>query len=501
MPKKNDYKQVLAILAIVLTLLPPGARAGWTEQPTPSLGRQQAVQVSSTETRPERSRSGGFPISFVPDGGQRNPAIVCSPEDRCLSVWEDSRDGGWRIYGQWVVNGELDGQNFLISIAASEQRDPAVAYNSSKDEYLVVWWDDRDRVLTGYNLYGRLIAGQGEAGANDCPIATAPGDQQVPDVTYNNTVGEYLVVWQDDRYGDWDIYGRRIADDCAPSDNEFGISRVSGRQWYPAVAHDSVHNRYLTVWWDNRNSPASADDIYGQILSSDGSPLSGNFPVSTAAGFQGRADVAWNSTVHDYLVVWADNRNTVSSGFDIYAQRVSSQGELLDGESNPGADPAVNLAVSRATGDQDHPTVVCNGDNPQYLVVWQDLRHGNQDIFAQPVSAQGELLDQAGNPDADPATNLPISTAPNNQERPALSDVQDKYRIVWQDSRHFDFVEEDIYEQQVSFHGEPLGYAISLITAPTPQTSPAVAYAPPPPPYQEGLGGVNRAIEWPLPLP
>jgi uncharacterized repeat protein (TIGR01451 family) len=467
MIRKHDRKPALAMLTIILTLLPLLAHAGWTEQSARSLGHLQAVQASSTES--------GFPISFVPNGRQRSPDVACNSEDRCLTVWEDNRNGSWNIYGQWLISGELAGENFPISTASSEQHDPAVAYNSSKDEYLVVWWDDRDRILTGYNIYGRLMASDGEMGDSECPIITTAGDQQVPDVTYNSTIGEYLVVWQDNRHGDWDIYGRRIADDCTP-DGEFAISRIPDRQWYPAVAHDSVHNQYLTVWWDNRNSPTTGDDIYGQILSHDGSPLSGNFPISTAAGFQSRADVTWNSADNEYLAVWADNRNSASTGFDIYAQRVSSQGELLDNAGNPGADSAVNFAVSEATGDQDHPVLVYNSDNIQYLIAWQDHRYGNSDVFAQLVSGQGELLDQDGNPGADPAANLPISVAPNSQECPALSYVQDTYRLVWQDSRHFDFVEEDIYEQQVAIHGEPLGNVIPLVTAPTSQTSPAVAY-------------------------
>ncbi len=466
MTRKHDHKITLITLVMIMTSLPFIAHAGWGGKTSET--RIQGVQAPGTDS--------GFAISFVPNGRQRNPAIACSSEGRCLSVWEDTRDGTWSIYGQWMVNGELEGENFPISTASSEQHDPAVAYNSSKDEYLVVWWDDRDRVLAGYNIYGRLIADDGEVGNSDCPIATATGDQQVPDVTYNSTISEYLVVWQDNRYGDWDIYGRRIADDCTPSNSEFAISRVPDRQWYPAVAHDSIVNQYLTVWWDNRNSPTTGEDIYGQIFSYDGTLLNGNFPISTAAGFQGRPDVAWNSADNEYLGVWADNRNSVSTGFDIYAQRVSSQGELLDNAGNPGADSAVNFAVSEAAGDQDHPVLVYNSDNIQYLIAWQDSRYGTWDIFVQLVSAQGELLDQAGNPGADPTVNSPISVASNSQERPALTYVQDKYWAVWQDSRYYNFVEDEIYGQQISNYGELLGSSFPLVTAPTSQTSPAVAY-------------------------
>ncbi len=449
----------LAIFLTLLTFLPLVTRAGWT--------RIQEMQEPGT--------AGDFAISFVPNGRQRNPAIACNSEGRCLAVWEDSREGNWGIYGQWMVNGELEGENFPLSTALSNQYDPAVAYNSSKDEYLALWWDDRDYVMSGYNIYGRLIASNGEESpeSEDCPITTAPGDQQRPDVTYNSTDDEYLVVWQDIRHGDWDIFGRRISDNCTQLDSSFPISRVPGLQRYPAVAYNSTDNQYLTVWWDNRNSPTTDEDIYGQIFSHDGTLLNDNFPISTAEGLQGYPDLAWNSADSEYLAVWADNRNSASTGFDVYAQRVSSQGELLDGPGNPDADPAVNFAVSRAANDQEYPALVYHSE---YLITWQDLRHGNWDIFAQLVSGQGELLDTAGNPGADPTVNFPISVAPDSQKRPALTYGQDGYSAVWQDSRHYDFVEEDIYGQRLSNHGEFLGADFPLVTTPSSQTSPAATF-------------------------
>ena len=457
----------LAIFLTLLTFLPlVVVGAGWR-------GKVEGTRIQEMQ---DPGADSDFVISFVPNGKQRNPAIACSPEDRCLFVWEDSSNGSWRVRGQWMVDGEAEGDNFPVSTASSDQHDPAVAYNSSRDEYLVVWWDDRDRVITGYNIYARLIGGDGEAGDSDCPVITTASDQQYPDVTYNSAIGEYLVVWQDYRHGDWDIYGRRISDDCTPPDGDFSISRVPGRQWYPAVAYDNIGHQYLTVWWDNRNSPTTGEDIYGQIFSQDGALLNDNFPISTAEGLQGYPDVACNSVDNEYLAVWADNRNSASTGFDVYAQRVSYQGELLDSEGNPGADPAANLAVSRATNDQKHPALVYNSDANQYLAAWQDLRREDQDIFAQLVSGQGELLDQDGNPGADPAVNFSISAAPNSQERPALTYGQDEYSAVWQDSRHYDFVEEDIYGQRLSNRGEFLGASFPLVATPVFQTYPDAAY-------------------------
>jgi uncharacterized repeat protein (TIGR01451 family) len=455
----------LTMLLILLTSLPM-THAAW--EGNTANTQLQEMQESSTD--------GDFTVSFVPNGKQRNPAIACSPEDRCLSVWENSVEGIWRIYGQWVVSGEMEGENFPISTALSNQYDPAIAYNASKDEYLVLWWDDRDYVLSGYNIYGRLIAGSGAAGDSDCPITTASSDQQHPDVIYNNTDGEYLVVWQDLRHGDWDIFGQRISNNCTQLDSDFSISRVAGLQRHPAVAYDSMDNQYLTVWWDSRNSPITGEDVYGQVVSHDGTLLKDNFPISTAQGLQGCPDAAWNSTDNEYLAAWADNRNSTSTGSDIYAQRVSSQGELLDGQGNPGADPAVNFAVSRATNDQVYPVLAYDSDLNRYLAAWQDLRHGDQDIFAQLVSGRGELLNRAGDPGADPAVNFPISVAPDSQELPALTHGQDKYSAVWQDSRNYSFVEEDIYGQRISNHGELLGTGFPLVSTPISQTYPTAAY-------------------------
>ncbi len=465
-PLLHRAVSVLTIFLILLTSMPLMTQAKW-ETNTANL---------QTQEMQESSINGDFPISLVPNGRQRNPAIACSPEGRCLSVWENSEDESWRIYGQWVVGGELNGDNFPISTVSSDQRDPKVAYNSSQDEYLVVWWDDRDRIMTGYNVYGRLIAGNGDIGTSDCPIITTASDQQYPDVAYNSTTSEYLVVWQDYRHGDWDIYGRKISDYCTQLDNDFPVSRTPGRQWYPAVAYNSVANQYLTVWWDSRNSQTSGEDIYGQIVSPSGALLKDNFPISTADGFQGYPDVACNSENNEYLATWADNKNSASTGFDIYAQRVSSQGELLDSQDNPGADPAVNFAVSRAASDQDHPMLIYDSGTNQYLAAWQDMRHGGLDIFAQLVSGQGELLGQTGDPGADPAVNFSISAAPNNQERPALAYGKDGYSAVWQDSRHYDFVEEDIYGQRLSNQGESLDSSFPLVTTPIFQTHPAAAY-------------------------
>jgi len=77
------------------------------------------------------------------------------------------------------------------------------------------------------------------------PICTEPADQLKPQVE-----GE-LVVWQDQRAGNNDVYGRYL------SGNEFPICTHAGGQDFPAVYGN------LAVCQDDRNGNW---DIYGAII-------------------------------------------------------------------------------------------------------------------------------------------------------------------------------------------------------------------------------------------
>jgi hypothetical protein len=85
-------------------------------------------------------------------------------------------------------------------------RSPSVAYNSTDNEFLVVWWgDDNEGGLVDdeHEIFGQLIdAATGvEIGTNDFRISIMGGTGDPaypaldPSVAYNPTNNEYLVVW------------------------------------------------------------------------------------------------------------------------------------------------------------------------------------------------------------------------------------------------------------------------------------------------------------------
>ncbi len=325
-----------------------------------------------------------------PGGGQ---GACTSTDDKYLVLHYSggsSSTNGSDIYGQWVtVDGTLLGSPFPISTAASDQDSASVAYNCNNDEYLVVWLDDRAEVDDNYNtdIYGQRVSDTGALLGGEFPISTQANEQRSPAVAYNSTDNQYLVVWDDLRprksIGGNDIYGQRVSGAGTLLGGEILVSTVVVAYRYaPAVAYNSIDNQYLVVWPDNR-APDCILCIYGQRVSGAGVLVAGEVLISSQGGsfLSFGLALAYNSTGNQYLVVWDDDREGPYSS-DIHGQRVSGAGALLGGEISINIHESVQYA----------PDVAYNSTNNEYLVAWHDYRNDAPDIYGQRVSATGTLI-------------------------------------------------------------------------------------------------------------
>jgi hypothetical protein len=107
-----------------------------------------------------------------------------------------------------------------------------------------------------------------------------------------------------------------------------------------------------------------------------------NNPVISAAGHQ-----QYHQAVSDgdggAFVVWQDNRNSATSGTDIYIQHIGRNGirSFADG----------GLVLCAESGNQSFPFLVSDGAGGA-IVFWVDYRTGDADIYAQRLSSDGTLL-------------------------------------------------------------------------------------------------------------
>ncbi|MBS1253631.1 MAG: hypothetical protein MAG451_02684 [Anaerolineales bacterium] len=337
------------------------------------------------------------------------------------------------------------GDNIPILRRAADQEWPAVAHNSQVGEYLVVWQDQRNFDTTRLDVFAQRLAANGTFIGDAFPVVQQPMNQSFPHVAYNPIRNEFLVVWSDQRdvrTAGSDVYARRVGADGALVGAEIPIATAFRPQLYPRVAYNPDADEYLIVWQDSRQSFVTSSDIYGQRIDGDGSLLDANFVISDNAAAQNQPDVAYSSATQHYLVAWDDERNSDGTGVDIYAQLVAGTGILNGGD----------FALSTVPLNQGNVNIGYNTHQDEFLVAWEDFRDlsvTNIDIYGQAVNANGALR----------GDNIPLSTGNNAEREPhvAFDSSLNGYLLVWRDDRNEAGTGGDIFGRALDGAGAQVG--------------------------------------------
>ncbi len=399
-----------------------------------------------------------------------------SAANEYLVVWQaeddsgDLVDGEREIYGQRIdaaSGSEIGEDDFRISDMGTDGNPdiqalmPAVAYNSTADEYLVVWVSGDDTLADGeIEVFGQRLAADGsELGTNDFRIsdmgttAAAEFDAQAPAVAYNATANEYLVVWDgvDSVAGKTEIFGQRIsATGQEVGTNDFLIGSLGPEDdpsfdaVTPAVVHNSVDNEYLVVWvGDDDTAPLVEDEfeVFGRRLSGSGAAagpdsfrisdmgLSGSITATAA-----NPAVAYNPVNNEYLVVWDGDDGIAPLADDereVYSQRLDAAGTEVGNND-------LRISDIGQDGDPDFdardPTVAYNATDGEYLVVWDGdaLVDDEREIFGQRLHAASGV--QLGTNDfriSDMGSNDGNSSFDASLAAVAFNTADHQYAIVW----------------------------------------------------------------------
>jgi len=344
------------------------------------------------------------------------------------------------------------GTEFTISTAAGAQYCPSVTYDPVAKRFFVIWVDSRSG---SQDIYGQFVSPTGVLLGGDFTISTA-GSCGEPSMAYDPVAQQFLVVWQDDRGGAMsdDIYGQLISSTGALIGGEFTICTATMYQYFPSVAYDPVSQHFLVVWEDYRSF--SSYDIYGQLISTTGAPIGGNFPISAGAGEQWFPFVAYDPVSQDFLVVWT---NYNSGAWGIYGQRVSPDGTLIGGD----------IAIFNGVTPEDEqwdPSVTYDPESQRFLVSWL----GRSINYGQFLNTTGTLI----------GGDFSISTKAPNQRGPSIAygTVAQRFLVLWEDNRFMSGTSIDIYGQLVSQTGTLIGRESHISWAANVQERPSVAYDP-----------------------
>ena len=257
-------------------------------------------------------------------GRQDWPAIAYDSDmGQYLIIWDDDRNAaftGHDLFGRFFeANGAAAGPEFSVLTLPASQRQPRLAFNPSRNDYLLVWSDSRNAIATGLDIFGQLLRENGLPKGGSFSVSTAPADQTDPAVAYSSRTNDYLVFWSDNRDPESkNMFGQRVSPPNRIGAEINSMVDNASNQFAPSLSFDEEDGAYLIVWCDDRGGPETFIDLVGRLLSPGGSPLAGNFAFVSTTGDQASSGLAYDPRESRHLAVWGDNRNLVTEGWDIF---------------------------------------------------------------------------------------------------------------------------------------------------------------------------------------
>ena len=405
---------------------------------------------------------------------QRFPALIADGEDGAIVAWSDARHANRDVFAQrvgatgdmhWYANG------IPVCDLPSSQSWPLIVSDTANGAILV-WGDTRHG---NQDSYAQRIDSNGNKlwAPEGVPVCTHPTLQDDLHAIADDK-GGVIVVWEDWRNGNQDIYAQRIDASGEPlwEANGVPVYRGEGDQYDPVLIADGEGGA-IFAWWD-----ISTPDwnIFAQRLSADGKPMWNSndeaeitpVPVCTAIGNQG-APVAVSDDNGGVFFVWSDYRNdpNVFTRAQLYAQHITANGDALWAEEG--------ILVCDLHVNQQQPDCIRDGHGG-FIVTWWDERDIFADIYAQRINANGEMLWHDEDSESE-KSGVPVCTEGGVQRRPQLVPTDDAGAIVyWLDYREdfADTTEDAIYAQRLDANGKPLWEmnGIPVCNAPNSQITP-----------------------------
>jgi len=222
-------------------------------------------------------------------------------------------------------------------------------------------------------------------------------------------------------YADWEVDPKQNMSVCV----------AEGAQELPSIVEDGQAG-VIVVWHDSRDGNR---DIYAQRINADGKIqwAENGAPVCVMDSDQSQP-VAVSDGAGGAILAWADARD---GNQNVYVQRINADGRLLWDTKG------VGVCVDGSL--QEDVVAVPDGSNGA-IITWEDLRNGNQDIYAQRIDKNGKPV----------WTNNgePVCRAVGDQFDPLLTtDGAGGAIVVWWDTG---VPEWKINAQRLDAQGKPL---------------------------------------------
>ena len=366
--------------------------------------------------------------------------VYNSIENTFFVLWtaapgEESQTADSFIYGQKISSsGKVLGDPVQVVKTENILLMPRVLFNPDKNQYLIIYCEAEDY----FNIRGVILDADGKAVGKHFKVSNVPSNQFHYTMAFNSKKNQFFITYNDYRNEVSDVFGVIFDDTGKVVKDEFLISKAAGHQVNPVACYNPKDDTYLVNWEDFRahgNSITAYDtlevmtDIYGALLSADGTILVNNIPMcadaDTVNGDQRFNGIAYNSKTNQFLVSWTDTGDSVQNT-GIVGRIVEADG-TMSGKDFPLVDAPGAQMIS-------HTQYVPQND--AYFITFERDRKELDPFYFKDISANLDIaamwLD--GNGQSGPAM-FDIVSGEGNQRfvRFAHNSKENTFLIVWQD--------------------------------------------------------------------
>ena len=267
-------------------------------------------------------------INQIWAASQWRPLMATRPAGGFVVAWSGDWDGNAYFRVLDANGGFLSNDVRVNTFANGGQTDTALAIAPTDGEMLMIFVDysNWNAPGTGTNLWARLYDASGVALQTGEWLATTaaflPGDQREPRAAADG-LGRFIVVWEDPLAdgSSWGIVGRRFDHSGTPLGGEFIVNATTaGSQRAPRVTADSVGN-FVVTWEDWSSGDA---DIRAQRYDAAGQRAGAEVVVNQSlAGDQKLPSVAMTPATGDVVFSYHSPDQNNSSWTDVYARAFS----------------------------------------------------------------------------------------------------------------------------------------------------------------------------------
>jgi len=316
------------------------------------------------------------------------------------------------------------------------QQFPDVAYNSTDNNFLVVW----ENVVSDdlYDISGAVLdaASIGQPIIDSVVLLTGDQSIEAPEITYNSTANEYLLVAR--RKSDNMALVQRISAVGQPVGDTVELGRCGGSTFFDAaararvasVAYNSTEDRYIVGIGDPMSVQILMPDLELDLL-------------SKSFGAGSNPSIAWSSVSNIYLMAWEDREFRSTGGENLSAVLVSNFAE---------ADSDI-IYIRDQDFAEESPRVAYNADDDQFLVIWDErFGYSDQAVIESRTDTIGQIVAADGSVIGDPIpieADIPYTLRQDVDYNP----TSQIYLVVWKGDPSGEFAFADIYGRYVNRDG------------------------------------------------